>query len=165
MAELPPSPPLAPVADYVFYSNQNDATGSFNYATDPYTGIPNISNEELKNMIVYTDNGFIPLYNDDKLTELAGLQTYVDNVIRIKLPDESFIGSLNAQYSFSFSNGVINTVFSALGATDDEGYPLVNIPLVCNIIGGAGAFLNAKGIVVLDTIVFRGLSKVSIFLE
>jgi len=126
----------------------NAYTGSYTYATEPYSDIPSTN---LKDINVYTDSGIGQLFDTPELTKLVGQMIYSDNKANVKLQDQSDVLAIVSQSSFFFPNGTINTIGSIYNGTNEQGYQIANTKQLYNIVGGVGEFYNVKGNVVFET--------------
>jgi hypothetical protein len=148
--------------NFVVYLNAY--TGSFNYATDPYSDIPGTdANTAVKK--VYTDNGISQLFDGPDLKNLVGQYMYTENLAHIKLNNQPDTITINGQYTFFFPDGIINSVGSDYNSADDNGYPIKGDTLFYSIVGGAGKYLNAKGNITLEVVNDNNLSKITISLQ
>ena len=122
-------------------------TGSFNYATDPYTDVSGIDLNEIK---AYTDNGIAKLFSDSDLKNVVGQLMYTDNSVNVKFSNQDRLITFNTQYTYFFPNGIINTFGSVYNGYDENGYPLPGTKILYNIVGGSGFYINVKGNVLLE---------------
>jgi hypothetical protein len=118
----------------------NKYTGSFNYATEPYSDIPET---DLNSIVVYNDNGQAQVFKDPNLNQPAGFLLYCDVSTDITLPGQPKNLSLNLNYSYFFEKGTIITTGVCNNVTDEKGYFLPGTVESFNIIGATGIYAGA----------------------
>lgn len=118
----------------------NKYTGSFNYATEPYSDIPET---DLNTIVVYNDNGQSQVFSDSSLTQSAGLLLYCDASTDITLPGQSKNLALNLNYSYFLEEGTIVTTGVCNNVTDEKGYFFSGTVELFNIIGATGIYTGA----------------------
>lgn len=126
----------------------NTYTGSFNYATQNYSDIPETY---LNNIIVYNDNGQSQIFSDPNLNQPAGFLLYCDVSTDIELPGQPKNLALNLNYSYFLEKGTIITTGVCNNITDNEGYFLPGSIVNFRIIGGSGIYADAVGSVTMET--------------
>jgi hypothetical protein len=126
----------------------NKYTGSFNYATEPYSDIPET---DLNSIVVYNDNGQAQIFKDETLNQSAGFLLYCDVSTDITLPGQPKNLALNLNYSYFFEKGTIITTGVCDNVTDEEGYFFPDTVVNFRIIGGSGIYADAVGSVTLET--------------
>jgi len=120
----------------------NAYTGSFNYATEPYSAVPDM---DLNSIVVYNDNGQAQVFSDPGLNQLVGFLMYCDVSTRITLPGQPTNLALTFNYSYFLEKGTIITTGTCDNATDERGYFLPGTSVFYNIIGGDGIYAGANG--------------------
>jgi len=146
--------------NFIIYLNAY--SGSFNYATDPYSDLPDTDpNTAVKK--VYTDSGIAQLFDSPDLINLVGQYMYTENYANVKLNDQPDVAVINGQYSFFFPDGsIIYTIGANFNLSNDRGYPKPGTQLFYTIIGGAGKYLNAKGNILFEVTGLNNLSKITV---
>jgi hypothetical protein len=148
--------------NFVVYLNAY--TGSFNYATDPYSDVPGNDPEKAVKK-VYTDSGISQLFDGPDVKNLVGQYMYTENYADIKLNQQSDVRTINGQYSFFFPDGVIYAMSANYNLSDDRGYPRPGTQINNSIVGGAGKYFNAKGNIILEVTGKNNLTKFTIMFQ
>jgi phosphoribosyl-ATP pyrophosphohydrolase len=125
----------------------NKYTGSFNYATEPYSDIPET---DLNSIVVYNDNGQSQVFKDENLLQTAGFLLYCDVSTDITLPGQPRNLALNINDSYFLENGTIITTGVCNNVTDEEGYFFPGTVVNFRIIGGSGIYADAVGSVTME---------------
>ena len=141
--------------NYIFYNKKENYSGQF-------INFPEVYGENT-NIQTYSDNGYAPLFIDEKFTNFLGYVTYTDNTIIPKdLNINPVFYSHNTVYNFYLSTGVINTIGSGINDIDLEGW--WTKPSTYTIIGGTGKFLHTRGEIVVEIDEVKDIIKWAIYL-
>jgi hypothetical protein len=120
----------------------NEYSGSFNYATDPYSDVPNTN---VNDIIAYNDNGQLPIFYDPHFQIKAGNELFCHAASGVKLPNQPMSFQIFRNQNFFLEKGTILTT-SVSNSQDEDGYLFPGTIIDFTIIGGEGAYINARGI-------------------
>jgi hypothetical protein len=143
------------LCDFSLYSNRL-VTGSFNYATNPYSNVPGVN---LNDIIAYNDNGQLPIFYDPHFQVNAGNELFTHAASGVKLPNQPMSFQINRNHSFFLKNGTILTT-AATNSQDEQGFLYPGTIIDFTIIGGDGIYTGARGIARFE-IINKNLKKMT----